>query len=114
MNLGDGNDTITYDNATDQTYYLATIDLGPGKDTYTHTGSVDGNQLQGGSGDDTVKLGVAGTVSGGDGNDTLNGAESSIVLGQAGVDTIHLDGDESDADGVPATTSSTAERAASA
>ncbi|MFG1666309.1 calcium-binding protein [Streptomyces sp. Y7] len=99
VNLGDGNDTLTYDNVTDQAYYFAGIDLGPGKDGYTHAGGVDGNEIRGGSGNDTVRLGTAGNAIAGDGNDTVYGGESSIVLGQGGVDTIHLLGDESDADG---------------
>ncbi|TXS50199.1 calcium-binding protein [Streptomyces sp. uw30] len=99
LNLEDGNDTVTYDNATDQTYYHASIDLGTGKDKYTHTGSVDGNSIHGGTGDDTITLGVAGVALAEDGNDTVHAAEGSIVFGHGGVDTIYADGDETSVDG---------------
>ncbi len=99
LNLEDGDDTVAYDNATDQTYYHASIDLGAGKDGYTHTGSADGNNVHGGTGDDSIRLGVAGTALAEDGNDTVHAAEGSIVFGNGGVDTIHADGDEASVDG---------------
>jgi serralysin len=97
--LGNGDDTLAYDNATDQTYYFASADLGVGKDTSTHTGSVDGNSVSGGAGDDNLTVGSAGVVLGGDGKDTLHAASGSIAQGGNDNDTIYSDGDESAVDG---------------
>ncbi|MEV8022087.1 calcium-binding protein [Streptomyces sp. NPDC086554] len=79
--LRDGDDTVAYDNTTDQTYYFASADLGDGKDTATHTGGVDGNSVRGGAGDDNLSVGVAGVVGGGDGDDTLHATDGSIAQG---------------------------------
>lgn len=97
--LGDGDDTLAYDNSTDQAYYFASADLGPGKDTATHTGSVDGNSVIGGAGDDNLTVGEGGVVLGGDGNDTLHAAGGSIAQGGNNNDTIYAKGDESAVDG---------------
>ncbi|MER5938312.1 calcium-binding protein [Streptomyces sp. NPDC001928] len=99
LNLEDGNDTVAYDNATDQTYYHAAIDLGAGKDKYTHTGSVDGNRLNGGTGDDNITAGSGGVIFGEDGNDTIRAGEAAVVFGHGGADTIYVDGDEAAAEG---------------
>ncbi|MGW5861506.1 calcium-binding protein [Streptomyces sp. NPDC055239] len=97
--LGDRDDTVAYDNATDQTYYFASADLGDGKDTWTRTGSVDGNSVKGGAGDDNLTVGVAGVVSGGDGKDTIRAGAGSIAQGGNDNDTIYSDGDDSAVDG---------------
>lgn len=97
--LGDGDDTIAYDNATDQAYYFASANLGDGKDASTHTGSVDGNSVTGGAGDDNLTVGEAGVVLGGDGNDTIHAAAGSIAQGGNNNDTIYSDGDDSAVDG---------------
>ncbi|MGW7071052.1 calcium-binding protein [Streptomyces sp. NPDC054855] len=99
LGLGDGDDTFTYDNSTDQTYYFASADLGAGKDVATHTGSVDGNSVIGGAGDDDLSVGEAGVVLGGDGNDTLHAAGGSIAQGGNDNDTIFSEGDEAAVDG---------------
>ncbi|MFJ8637055.1 calcium-binding protein [Streptomyces sp. NPDC093568] len=99
LNMEDGDDSVAYSDATDQAYYHASIDLGDGKDKYTHTGSVDGNSIHGGRGDDNVTLGVAGVLLAEDGNDTVHAAEGSIVFGHGGADTIYADGDEASVDG---------------
>lgn len=99
LNLGDGDDTFAYDNTTDQTYYFASADLGGGKDTATHTGSVDGNSVIGGAGDDDLTVGEAGVVLGGDGSDTLHAAGGSIAQGGNHNDTIYSEGDEGAVDG---------------
>ncbi|MEV0116938.1 calcium-binding protein [Streptomyces sp. NPDC050844] len=97
--LGDGDDTVAYDNTTDQTYYFASADLGDGKDTATHTGGVDGNSVRGGAGDDNLSVGVAGVVGGGDGDDTLHATDGSIAQGGNDNDTIYSDGEDSAVDG---------------
>ncbi|MFG2501516.1 calcium-binding protein [Streptomyces sp. NPDC048441] len=97
--LGDGDDTFAYDNATDQTYYFASADLGGGKDTATQTGGVDGNNVLGGAGDDNLSVGETGVVLGGDGKDTIHAAAGSIAQGGIGNDTIYSDGDDSSVDG---------------
>lgn len=99
LGLGDGDDTLAYDNATDQTYYFASADLGAGKDTVTHTGSVDGNSVLGGAGDDDLTVGEAGVVLGGDGNDTIHAAGGSIAQGGNDDDTIYSEDDEGAVDG---------------
>ncbi|MER7377382.1 calcium-binding protein [Streptomyces lanatus] len=97
--LGDGDDTVKYANATDQAYYMASFDLGAGRDTSTQTGGVDGSQVLGGTGDDTITLGSSAVALGGDGNDTMRGADGTINMGGNGADRITAAGDESDADG---------------
>ncbi|MFC8126306.1 calcium-binding protein [Streptomyces sp. NPDC057302] len=97
--LGDGDDTVAYDNTTDQAYYFASADLGLGKDTWTHTGDVDGNSVSGGEGDDSLSVGVAGVALGGDGNDTIHAGEGSIAQGGNNNDTIYSNGAESAVDG---------------
>ncbi|MCF3130480.1 calcium-binding protein [Streptomyces olivochromogenes] len=99
MTLGDGDDTITYNNATGQAHYIAAIDLGDGKDRSTHIGSVDGNEVEGGPGDDTIRLGTYGMAFAEAGNDTIYTADRAVATGQSGVDTIYANGDETDADG---------------
>ncbi|MGW6057647.1 calcium-binding protein [Streptomyces sp. NPDC055189] len=97
--LGEGDDSFAYDNATDQTYYFASADLGDGKDTATQSGSVDGNSVNGGAGDDNLRVGEYGVVRGEDGEDTLHAAGGSIAQGGNDTDTIYSEGDESAADG---------------
>lgn len=97
--LGDGDDAVAYANNTDQAYYFTSADLGEGKDTWTHTGGVDGNSVRGRAGDDDLAVGEAGVVGGGDGDDTLHAAGGSIAQGGNDDDTIHSDGDDSSVDG---------------
>ncbi|MFC8145465.1 calcium-binding protein [Streptomyces paradoxus] len=91
MDLGDGADTASYTNATDQLYYFATVELGAGDDTWTGaTGSgVDGSTVRGGTGDDTLTAGALAYAGGGDGADTLYAARGGeIVDGGAGDDIL--------------------------
>ncbi|QKV90753.1 calcium-binding protein [Streptomyces sp. NA02950] len=97
--LGDGNDVVTYNNATDQAYYFASIDLGAGKDTHTDTGGVNGNDVDGGAGDDTLTAGGVTVARGGDGNDTIHAADGTIAQGGNGKDTIYSKGEDSAVDG---------------
>ncbi|GAA4599040.1 hypothetical protein GCM10023194_78020 [Planotetraspora phitsanulokensis] len=71
MDLRDGNDTVALRNTTGQVYYFNMIYLGTGKDRLTVTGRVDGNQVWGQAGDDTIAAGEASMVFAGDGNDTV-------------------------------------------
>ncbi|MEV1020488.1 calcium-binding protein [Streptomyces sp. NPDC050264] len=96
LHLGDGNDVVTYDNATDQTYNFASIDLGEGADKLTDTGGVDGNSVRGGAGDDTITVGAAAVVLADDGADTVHATGGGAVIqGGTGADTIDADGDSS-------------------
>ncbi|MFJ5221696.1 calcium-binding protein [Streptomyces sp. NPDC088400] len=97
--LGDGDDHATYDNNTDQAYYLATLDLGAGADTLTENESVNGNFVIGGAGDDTITAGKYTVASGGDGDDTIHAAAGSIAQGGNDNDTIYSNGDDSIVDG---------------
>ncbi|MFD3559906.1 calcium-binding protein [Streptomyces sp. NPDC058686] len=99
LTLGDGNDSVTYDNRTDQTYNYASIDLGADKDTLTETGGVQGNSVDGGTGDDKLSVGPVTVVLGGDGNDTIDAADGTIAQGGIGDDTIHSTGEDSAVDG---------------
>ncbi|MCX4650150.1 MULTISPECIES: calcium-binding protein [unclassified Streptomyces] len=99
LSLGDGDDALTYDNRTEETYYFASIDMGEGKDTLTETGGVQGNGVAGGAGDDNLSVGPVTVVLGGDGNDTIDAAEGTIAQGGNGNDTIHSSGEDSAVDG---------------
>ncbi|MEU9452771.1 calcium-binding protein [Streptomyces sp. NPDC048277] len=89
-NLGDGNDTLTYKNATDQVYFYAEISLGAGNDKATDSGRLDGAYVSGDAGNDTITVGAEGLAWGGDGNDTINaGGGDNIVQGGNGDDTLH-------------------------
>ncbi|WP_306317034.1 MULTISPECIES: calcium-binding protein [unclassified Streptomyces] len=100
VNAGDGDDTVTYDNTTGQTYYYAAIDLGAGADRLTDTGSVDGNSVRGGAGDDTIGVGRAAVVLGDDGADTVTAkGGGAVVLGGADNDTLTATGDGSSVSG---------------
>ncbi|MFJ8717691.1 calcium-binding protein [Streptomyces violaceus] len=92
MDLGDGADTASFDNATDQVYYFNAVELGDGDDRWTGaTGSrVDGTSVRGGAGDDTIRAGALGYAGGGAGDDTLYaGIDGEIVDGGAGDDVLH-------------------------
>ncbi|GAA2938591.1 hypothetical protein GCM10011428_66190 [Streptomyces violaceus] len=92
MDLGDGADTASFDNATDQVYYFNTVELGDGDDRWTGaTGSrVDGTSVRGGAGDDIIRAGALGYAGGGAGDDTLYaGIDGEIVDGGAGDDVLH-------------------------
>ncbi|MFF5980932.1 calcium-binding protein [Streptomyces olindensis] len=99
MSLGDGDDAVTYDNATGQAYYFASLDLGAGRDTYTESGDVSGNGVSGGAGDDGLTVGAVTVVWGNAGDDTLRGGAGSIAQGGDGDDTIRSSGEDSHADG---------------
>ncbi|WP_010036140.1 MULTISPECIES: calcium-binding protein [Streptomyces] len=92
MDLADGADTASFDNATDQVFYSNTIELGDGNDKWTGaTGDrVDGSSVRGGAGDDVIRAGALGYAGGGDGDDTLYaGIDGEIVDGGAGDDVLH-------------------------
>ncbi|WP_328327521.1 MULTISPECIES: calcium-binding protein [unclassified Streptomyces] len=100
IELGDGNDVLTYDNATGQTYNFASVDLGDGADKLTDTGGVDGNSVLGGAGDDDLTVGADAVVLGGDGADTVHATGGgAVVQGGAGDDTVYADGDGSSVTG---------------
>ncbi|MBA2808212.1 calcium-binding protein [Streptomyces sp. KM273126] len=99
MVLGDGDDTVTYTNNTDQAYYFASIDLDAGKDTLTETPGVQGNDVNGGEGDDTLTVDAVTVVRGGGGNDTIHAGEGTIAQGGDGNDTIYSNGEEAAVDG---------------
>ncbi|MFF4398298.1 calcium-binding protein [Streptomyces sp. NPDC001480] len=89
-NLGDGNDTLAYKNATDQVYSYAEISLGAGNDKLTDSGSLDGAYASGDAGNDTITVGAEGLAWGGDGNDTVHASGGdNIVQGGKGDDVLH-------------------------
>ena len=78
---GDGNDTLTSVMSVSS----------PG--VHTH----DGNNLQGGTGNDSIELDGGGSISGGDGNDTIKGyfygsTATLTASGGTGIDTYQFDG----------------------
>lgn len=77
LTLGNGNDTLAYLNKTNQTYNFASVDLGAGNDKATEDGSVDGNYVSGGTGNDTLTLGKYSVGWGDDGNDILKAAHAA-------------------------------------
>ncbi|MCZ0988044.1 calcium-binding protein [Streptomyces diastatochromogenes] len=90
MNLGDRNDTVTYENTTDQIYYYAEISLGAGNDKLTDSGRLDGAYASGDAGNDTLTVGAEGLAWGGDGNDTIYASGGdNIVQGGRGDDVLH-------------------------
>jgi len=88
VTLGDGNDSLTYHNKTNQTYYFASADLGAGNDKATEDGTVAGNYISGGTGNDTITLGRYSVGWGDNGNDTLHAGAETIAQGGNGNDTI--------------------------
>ena len=102
LNAGDGNDTIRIDGMAyrPEDRYVATVDTGPGDDTFIGSPPyhIDLAQDYGGSdtvfggpGNDTLSGGGGtDTLDGEDGNDTLNGNETGDVLrGGPGNDTLN-------------------------
>ncbi|QWB28348.1 calcium-binding protein [Streptomyces koelreuteriae] len=92
MDLGDGADTASFDNATDQVYYFNTVELGDGDDRWTGStgGRVDGASVRGGAGADTIRAGALGYAGGGAGDDTLYaGTEGEILRADDGDDTVY-------------------------
>ncbi|MFE1881064.1 calcium-binding protein [Streptomyces diastatochromogenes] len=90
MNLGDRNDTVTYDNTTDQIYFYAEISLGAGNDKLTDSGRLDGAYASGDAGNDTLTVGAEGLAWGGDGDDTVYASGGdNIVQGGKGDDVLH-------------------------
>ncbi|MEV6478349.1 calcium-binding protein [Streptomyces sp. NPDC051576] len=80
VSLGDGNDSITYDNATGQAANSALLMLGSGNDK---------------AADDTITVGTDAIVFGDDGNDTVHlGARSDAYI-FTGDDTVYADGADS-------------------
>ncbi|MFD4878446.1 calcium-binding protein [Streptomyces sp. NPDC058420] len=96
LTLGNGNDTLAYHNRTGQTYNFASVDLGAGNDKATDDGSVDGDYIAGGTGNDTLTLGKYSVGWGDDGNDTIEAAAGTIAQGGNGNDTITTTGDAAD------------------
>ncbi|WP_316757166.1 calcium-binding protein [Streptomyces herbicida] len=90
MNLGDGNDTVAYQNSTDQIYYYAQISLGAGNDKATDSGRLDGAYVAGDAGNDTITVGKYGLAWGDDGSDTIYASgDDNIVQGGRGDDVLH-------------------------
>lgn len=87
MDLGDIADSVAITNSTDQAFHTNAFDLGTGNDRLTHTGSVDGNAVGGGAGDDIITAGVASVVFGDAGNDTIT-TSGDVAEGGAGNDVI--------------------------
>jgi serralysin len=97
MDLGDKNDTVTYANNTKQVYYYADIYLGTGNDTLTDSGSVDGNNVWGQAGNDTITVGEVSITHAGDGDDKISvSGNYAIALGGKGNDVIHGGAGEQD------------------
>ncbi|WP_369032315.1 MULTISPECIES: calcium-binding protein [Streptomyces] len=98
MKLGDGDDTVAFNNHTLLERYPTAIDLGAGKDTSTQTGSIDGNLVYGGPGDDNITVHGNGRAWGQDGKDTIHadgegsrvdaGTGNDLVYGGAGRQTL--------------------------
>ncbi|GAA4573597.1 calcium-binding protein [Planotetraspora kaengkrachanensis] len=89
MDLRDGDDTVAFRNNTGQVYYFNLIYLGTGRDRLTDTGRVDGNNVWGQAGNDTVTVGEASMVFAGDGNDTVHAVGNyTRVEGGKGNDVI--------------------------
>lgn len=96
LTLGDGNDVLSYRNATHQAYYFAAIDLGAGNDKATETGDVGGDYVSGGAGNDSLTVGTYAVAWGDSGNDTIHAAAGTIAQGGSGNDLIYTDGDAAD------------------
>ena len=89
MRLGDRNDRVRADNASDQTYFSNLIDLGTGNDTSVSTGIIDGSRTYGRAGADVITVGRRGFADGGRGNDVIRGgAGPQYLTGGDGNDTI--------------------------
>ncbi|MEU0050098.1 calcium-binding protein [Streptomyces sp. NPDC006309] len=83
MDLGDRDDTVAYANRTDQVYRFARISLGAGNDRLTDSGRLDGNDVSGGAGDDTLTVGEADPAFGGAADDTVH-ADGDLVIAKGG------------------------------
>jgi len=88
MDLSGSDDSVAITNNTDQGFYTNAFDLGTGNDRLTNTGSVDGNSVRGGAGDDIITAGPASMVFGDDGNDTIT-TSGDAAEGGAGNDVIN-------------------------
>ncbi|WP_063749785.1 calcium-binding protein [Streptomyces xylophagus] len=99
LDLGDGNDTVTYNNSNTLPTYHATLILGDGKDTATNTGSFDGNEIEGGPNADTIRAGREAVVNGQGGNDVIHGGALAALQGGKDADHVYADGSDSRADG---------------
>jgi Ca2+-binding RTX toxin-like protein len=100
MDVGDGNDTVTFTNESLQVYFYANIYLGTGNDKLTDfglaggpdpvIGGVDGSNVWGQAGRDTISVGVGAVAHGGDDNDTIFAiGDVAIADGGKGTDVIH-------------------------
>jgi Ca2+-binding RTX toxin-like protein len=89
MDLGDGDDTVTFDNRSYQAYYGVHIDLGAGNDRETDASVLDVNTILGGAGNDTITVADKAWAGGGDGNDTLHVGTGATAVGGAGNDVIY-------------------------
>ncbi|MFJ9250741.1 calcium-binding protein [Streptomyces sp. NPDC101776] len=99
MDFGDGDDSATYINNTGQSLYHAWLLMGDGKDTATDKGSVDGNQVEGGPGADTLTVGTDAIAFGQAGKDLITADAGSEVAAGSDSDTVHANGDGTRADG---------------
>jgi Ca2+-binding RTX toxin-like protein len=99
MRLDDGDDTVTYTNATGQDGTTGLVDLGSGNDRSTDIGTRGFHEVYGGPGNDTITGSGTMFVQGGDGKDTIRVGAHSHAMGESGVDTIYADGDGAYADG---------------
>ncbi|WP_328496219.1 calcium-binding protein [Streptomyces sp. NBC_00414] len=89
--LGDGNDSGSVENRTDQTFSYTHIELGIGNDKWISDSGdlVDGSTVTGGAGDDVITVDQYGSTWGGDGADTLTATGGGeIVQGGAGDDVL--------------------------
>ncbi|MET9561651.1 calcium-binding protein [Streptomyces tauricus] len=89
--LGDGNDSGSVENRTDQTFSFNSVELGIGDDKWTSDSGelVDGSAVTGGAGDDVITVDEYGSAWGGDGADTLTATGGGEILqGGAGNDVL--------------------------
>jgi serralysin len=91
MDLGDGDDRVIFRNNSGQVYNFNEIFLGTGNDILSDTSptGLDGNQIWGQAGKDSISAGRASYVAAGDDNDTVySGGENSTADGGKGNDVI--------------------------
>lgn len=84
---GDGDDTVTFDNAAEESFLTARFLLGDGKDEMSSISKIDASFVHGEEGDDTIKGGAYSVVQGGDGDDTID-TTGDIADGGTGDDEI--------------------------
>lgn len=112
VDTADGDDTVTFDNAAEESFLTTSFSLGGGNDEMSTTSKIDASFVDGGDGDDTITAGAYSIVRGADGADTIEttgdiaeggagddelrgGAGEQDLKGDDGDDTIHAgDGDD--------------------